>query len=156
MKKESYIVEGSNWKCKVSLEKGTYDNVDLKLVEAATRCFEHLFSNFSKFESVDIFELKNEDGEDYFKQTDIEIVPDPAFGLLTKIYSIKDLKNIDNHYFIKTRTLMENASIACAMDLLDELEEETRKTNPSLYKNISKLMKGRLVFRMGDLQDISD
>lgn len=155
MRKESYIVEGSNWKCKVSLEKGTYDNIDYKLVEAATRCFEHLFSNFAKFDSVDIFELKDEDGVDYFKQTETDVIPDPAFGLLTKIYSIKDIKNIDNHYFIKTRTLMENASISCAMDLVDELEVETKKKNPNLYKNISKLMKGKLVFRMGDLKDLS-
>lgn len=156
MKKESYIVEGSNWKCKVNLEKDTYDNVDLKLVEAATRCFEHLFGNFAKFDSVDIFELKDEDGIDYFKQTETEIIPDPSFGLLTKIYKIKDVKNINNHYFIKTRTLMENASIACAISLLDELEKETKKTNPGLYKNISKLMKGKLVFRMGDLENMTD
>lgn len=156
MRKEAYIVEGSNWKCKVNMEKGTYDNIDHKLVEAATRCFEHMFSNFSKFECVDIFELKDENGVDYFKHAELEEIPDPAFGLLTKIYSIKDSKHIDNHYFIKTRTLMENASIACAMDLLDELEEETKKNSPSLYKNISKLMKGKLVFRMGDLENLSN
>lgn len=152
MKCDSYIVEGTNWKCKVSLESSLQLDVNNKMVEAATRCIEHLFNGQNE-EFVNIFELKDREGRDYFKEKDLDDVPDPSFGLLTKIYKTKDKTNSGNHYVIKTRTLMENASIVDAIHLMTKLEEDTKKSNPYLFKTINKLLKNRLIFKLGDLEN---
>ena len=99
---EHYIVEGSNWKCKVSLEKSKDLDAEYQLIEAATRCVEHLFTHTPRPDSVDILELKDPNGVDFFSTTGghVDDIPDPAFGLLIKIYKINDTNKIDNHYLI--------------------------------------------------------
>lgn len=148
---DSYIVEGTNWKCKVNLEKNSINKGDFKLVEAATRCIEHLFSYFPQNECVDVFELRNSKGVDYFKQKNLEEVPDPSFGLLTKIYKVKDAKNKNNHYVIRTRTLLENAGVFEGVKLIMVLEKETKKNLPELYNSIETVLKNKIIFKMGDL-----
>ena len=152
MKTETYIVEGSNWKCKVDLEKmsGTTDK-EYQLIEAATLCIEHIFGNYEHMDCVDMFELKDRQGIDYFKSLESEDIPDPSFGLLTKVYKLKDSKNVDNHYVIKTRMLLENASANHITDLLDELEDEIKSTNPKMFETVDDLMKGKSILKFGDL-----
>jgi len=154
MSKETYIVEGTNWKCRVSLESNTEQNFDYKLIEAATRCIEHLFSAHGPQSSVDVIELLDSDGADFFKleEVDEDKIPDPAFGLLTKVYRLKDINKHDDHYVIRTKTLMENASAYDALWLVDELEQEVKKKNPLMFNSVEKVMRNNLVFRFGDLK----
>jgi hypothetical protein len=152
MRTETYIVEGSNWKCKVDLEKSKESiNKEYQLIEAATLCIEHIFGNYEHLDCVDMFELKDTQGFDYFKSLENDDIPDPSFGLLTKVYKLKDSKNVDNHYVIKTRMLLENASANHITDLLDELENEIRDTNPKMLDTVEQLMKGKSILKFGDL-----
>jgi hypothetical protein len=155
---EHYIVEGSNWKCKVSLEKSKDFDFDYQLIEAATRCVEHLFTNNIRTDSVDVFELKDTDGVDFFSTAGghIDDVPAPGFGLLIKIYKIKDTNKIDNHYVIRTKVLLENASACDAILLSLELESELKKHNPRMYKTIHSLMKSKLVLKLGEIKKIEE
>jgi|TARA_R110000868_G_scaffold9602_14_gene47351 hypothetical protein len=152
MQTETYIVEGSNWKCKVDVEK-TKDstNKEYRLIEAATLCIEHIFGNYEHMDCVDMFELKDRQGVDYFKCLDSDEIPDPSFGILTKVYKLKDLKNVSNHYVIRTRMLLENASANHITDLLDDLEDEIKSTNPKMLTTINQLMEGKSIFKFGDL-----
>lgn len=155
---EHYIVEGSNWKCKVSLEKSKDLDAEYQLIEAATRCVEHLFTHTPRPDSVDILELKDPNGVDFFSTTGghVDDIPDPAFGLLIKIYKIKDTNKIDNHYLIRTKTLMENASAYDAIPLSFELEDEIKKRNPRMYKTIHSLMKNKMVLKLGEVKKIEE
>ena len=81
-------------------------------------------------------------------------IPDPSFGLLTKIYKVKDIEKTDNHYVIRTRTLMENASVYAAIPLITELESDIEKKNPQLIRTIRTIMKDRQVFKVGDLDKV--
>lgn len=152
MKRDSYIVEGTNWKCKVDLEKNPNQDKEYNLIEAATRCVEHLFGNYTHPDTVDVFELKDTNGVDYFKQLDIDDVPDPAIGLLTKVYKLKDVKNSDNHYVIKTRDLLHNASALDSIILIEMLETQVKLKNPELYKFVCKTMKDKFIVKFGDLE----
>lgn len=152
MRTETYIVEGSNWKCKVDLEKiKDVTNKEYQLIEAATLCFEHIFGNYEHSECVDMFELKDTNGLDYFQDLEADDVPNPSFGLLTKVYKLKDTKNVDNHYVIRTRTLLENASAHHITDLIDELEEELKSVNPKMIEVVTQLMDGKSILKFGDL-----
>lgn len=155
---EHYIVEGSNWKCKVSLEKSKDVDAEYQLIEAATRCVEHLFTNTSREDSVDMLELKDSNGVDFFSMMDgpVDDVPDPAFGLLIKIYKTKDTNKVDNHYVIRTKVLMENASAYDAIPLSFELEKEIKKRNPRMYKTINFLMKNKMVLKFGEIKKIEE
>lgn len=153
MKFDTYIVEGTNWKCKVDLEKNTGLNKEYQLIEAATRSLEHLFGNYDHMDSVEVFELRDTDGIDYFKQINYEDVPEPALGLLTKIYSLKDVKKTNNHYVIKTKNLLENAGINYALTLVNILEKEIHLKNPKLIETIQDLMKDKIIIKYGDLPD---
>ena len=154
MRQENYIVEGTNWKCKVSLDNDLDQKLEFKLFEAATKCIEHLFSNHGPIPSVDLIELTDSEGVDYFKiETDDESsVPDPSFGILTKVYKIKDIKNPDNHYVILTEKLMENASAYEAILLIDTLEKMMNEKNPQIYESVNNVMRDKLVFKYGDLK----
>ena len=156
MPNETYIVEGSNWKCKVTSETNTDNDTEYRLIEAATRCIEHLFSQNSRQDCVDIFELTDESGVNFFQEPDMDEndIPDPSFGLLTKIYKVKDIEKTDNHYVIRTRTLMENASVYAAIPLITELESDIEKKNPQLIRTIRTIMKDRQVFKVGDLDKV--
>lgn len=155
MAHEIYIVEGANWKCKVTLETNPDNDADYRLIEAATRCMEYLFSDEGRYdETVEIFELKNGQGLDYFAKTKKSSkmeAPDPAFGLLTKIYRPKDVSKTDNHYVIRTRILMENASAYTAIPMISELEADIKKKNPQLYNTVTEIMKNKIVFKFGDV-----
>jgi hypothetical protein len=155
---EHYIVEGSNWKCKVSLEKSKEVDAEYRLIEAATRCVEHLFTNTMRDDSVDVLELKDSNGVDFFSMMGgpVDDVPDPAFGLLIKIYKAKDTNKVDNHYVIRTKVLMENASAYEAIHLSFELENEIKKRNPRMYKTIHSLMKNKLILKLGEIKKISE
>jgi hypothetical protein len=156
MATDNYIVEGTNWKCRVSLERNSDQDHDYRLIEAATRCIEHLFGGTIPNSSVDVIELIGPDGVDFFKSevVDEDNIPDPAFGLLIKIYNIKDAKKEKNHYVIRTKLLMENASAYDALKLAVDLETEIKEKNPAVFNSLEKILHGSLVFRYGDLKDI--
>lgn len=152
MRTETYIVEGSNWKCKVDLEKSKDpSDKEYQLIEAATLCIEHIFGNYEHMDCVDMFELKDTQGVDYFQSLDADDIPNPSFGLLTKVYKLKDAKNIDNHYVIRTRTLLENASAYHITDLMDDLEDELKSVNPKMVEVVTQLMNGKSILKFGDL-----
>jgi len=151
MKTETYIVEATNWKCKVYLEKTKDVDKEYQLIEAATLCIEHIFGNYEHMDCVDMFELKDTNGCDYFQDLESDEMPNPSFGLLTKVYKLKDTKNIDNHYVIKTKTLLQNAGAYYITDLIDELEEVLKNQNPKMVEVVTQLMKGKTILKFGDL-----
>jgi len=155
---ESYVVEGVNWKCKVDIiSRNTFKDIEDKLIEAATLCFEHIFGKYPHMDVVDLYELKDENGIDYFKNIDEDSIddeiPDPSFGFVTKIYSIKDLNKADNHYVIPSKFIFENASNLEGIFLSEELEKEIKFKNPVLVKTVNKLIQDskKHIIKFGDL-----
>jgi len=141
MKIENYIVESGNWKCKVSVDS-KLGKKDYKVVECATLAFETIFGNgclsYDEMD-IEIFSLIDEDGKDFFVD-DVDDCPDPSFGLLTKVYNIKDSKKNDDHFYMLSRDVFENASQPHHVEMALELEEEMKKTNTKEYNIIMSVL----------------
>lgn len=151
---ETYIVEGTNWKCKVLFNKLRHLSPEDELIEVTTQCFEHIFGKYPHMDVIDIFELRDlNTGIDYFKNIEEETIPDPSFGLLTKIYKKEDIKNADNHYVVQTKFIFENASNIEAASLADQLEQEIKTKNPDFVASLKSLMKNTYVLKYGDLKN---
>jgi len=153
-KTQIYIVEGTNWKCKISYDKSNNFSQEDELVEVATRCFEHMFGIYPHLDQVDIFELRDLNGLDYFKNLEEDDIPDPSFGILTKIYKKEDSKDSNNHYYIMSKFIFENASNPEAVLLAEELEKEVQKKNPDFYDSLEDMMKDSKILKAGDMKDV--
>jgi len=141
MKIENYIVESGNWKCKVSVES-KLGKKDYTIIECATLSFETLFGNgcisYDQMD-IEIFSLIDENGKDFFVD-DLQDCPNPSFGLLTKVYNIKDSKLLDNHFYMLSRNIFENAAQPHHVELAMELEEEMKKTKTKEYNIIMSVL----------------
>jgi len=138
---ENYIVESGNWKCKVSV-KSKLGKKDYTIIECATLSFETLFGNgcisYDQMD-IEIFSLIDENGKDFFVD-DLQDCPNPSFGLLTKVYNIKDSKLLDNHFYMLSRNIFENAAQPHHVELAMELEEEMKKTKTKEYNIIMSVL----------------
>lgn len=142
MTPETYIVECANWKAKVDFTNtSSFEKLEDKIFEVCTLAFENIFANTYNSDNVMVFELKNAMGSDYFKDMNMEKIPDPSFALLTKAYRLKDEDNESKHFFVLTRTLLENASLPDMLLDLEEFENIMKKNNKLFYKNLISLFK---------------
>ena len=142
MSSETYIVECANWKAKVDFTNtSSFESVGDKIFEVCTLAFENIFANTYNSDHVMVFELKNSNGIDYFKDLKMEKIPDPSFSLLTKAYSLKDEDNESKHYFVLTRSLLENASLPDMLLELKDFEKIMKNNNKFFYKNLISLFK---------------
>lgn len=142
MTPETYIVECANWKAKVE-----YSGVDKSIkseesiIEVCTQAFECIFSNTYNSDNVMVFQLKNQAGNDYFVDLQMQDIPDPTFSLLTKAYKLKHEEDESKHYFILTRSILENASLPHMILELNEFEKIVKKENRLFYKHLLESFK---------------
>lgn len=137
----TYIVECANWKAKVECKNTIGDNIEDTIIEVSTQAFECIFSNTYDANNVMVFQLKNQSGEDYFTDLKMQQIPDPTFSLLTKTYRLKDEDDESKHYFILTRSILENAALPHMIVELNEFEKMMKKQNRSFYKHILDVFK---------------
>lgn len=137
----TYIVECANWKAKVECKNTIGDNIENTIIEVSTQAFECIFSNTYDDNNVMVFELKNQSGEDYFTNLKMQQIPDPTFSLLVKSYRLKDEDDESKHYFILTRTILENAALPHMIVELNDFEKIIKKQNRLFYKNVLDVFK---------------
>ena len=142
MTPEIYIVECANWKAKVDFTNtSSFESDENKIFEVCTLTFENIFANTYDSDDVMVFELKNEVGNDYFKDMHMKKIPDPSFALLTKAYKLENEDNESKHYFVLTKTILENASLPDMLVELKHFEELLKINNKGFYKNLIKMFK---------------
>jgi len=137
----TYIVECANWKAKVEFKNTIGDNMEDIIIEVSTQAFECIFSNTYNDDNVMVFQLKNQAGRDYFTDIKMQSIPDPTFSLLTKTYRLKDVEDESKHYFILTRSILENAALPHMFVALNEFENMVKKQNRLFYKQILDVFK---------------
>lgn len=142
MTPETYIVECANWKAKVEYKSDSKSSpVDANIIEVCTQAFECIFSNTYNSDNVMVFQLKNQSGNDYFVDLQMQDIPDPTFSLLTKSYKLKDEDNESKHFFVLTRSILENASLPHMIVELNEFEKIIKKQNRTFYKHLLEAFK---------------
>lgn len=142
MTPETYIVECANWKAKVEYNNALKSNpVEDDVIEVCTQAFECIFSNTYNADNVMVFQLKNQSGEDYFTNLQMQQIPDPTFSLLTKAYKLKDEDNESKHFFVLTRSILENAALPNMIIELNEFEKLLKKQNRAFYKHLLEAFK---------------
>lgn len=142
MTPETYIVECANWKAKVEYKSvGLSHKIEDDVIEVCTQAFECIFSNTYMNDNVMVFQLKNQSGEDYFVDLKMEQIPDPTFSLLTKAYKLKHEDDESKHFFVLTRSILENASLPHMIVELTEFEQIIKKQNRSFYKHLLEAFK---------------
>lgn len=142
MTPETYIVECANWKAKVeykSIDKSV--KTEEHIIEVCTQAFECIFSNTYNSDNVMVFQLKNQSGDDYFTDLQMQNIPDPTFSLLTKAYNLKNEDDESKHFFILTRSILENASLPHMIVELNKFEKIIKKQNGSFYKHLLEAFK---------------
>ena len=142
MTPEIYIVECANWKSKVEYKNSNKDsNAEDDIIEVCTQAFECIFSNTYNSDNVMVFQLKNQSGDDYFTNLQMQEVPDPTFSLLVKAYKLKHEDDESKHFFVLTKTILENASLPHMILELTEFEKIVKKQNRTFYKHLLEAFK---------------
>ena len=139
MKVENYIVESGNWKCKSVIDT-KLGKKDYRVIEAATLSFETIFGNgITEDIDLEVFSIVDQDGKDFFVD-DMENCPDPSFGVLTKVYNIKDRKNSNKHYYMLTSDVFANAGLPYYVEMAHELEDEMERSKNKEFKMIMSVL----------------
>jgi hypothetical protein len=108
----TYIVEGGNWKCLVEYSDKTYRKLNDRIIEICTLAYEELFNDNINHNNVEIYQLLDESGKNFFETSIYDDVKMPMLNIsiITKCYNIIDTNISKNQFYILSDILIENSS----------------------------------------------
>lgn len=134
-KNKKFIVRSGNIKASIVFNKEELKNYESKnndiTMEAATRVFEVIFGN-KEFKEFDILAIYDKNENNIFEMDEPpDKMPSEYVGILTEIYDEKDEKKEDDHYWVRSSMVFQNASLPLYVDLALKAEKEAWENDNS-------------------------